>query len=70
MLDRNYSAGTGGIFWQELRACMQGQGEHLIQGYLVGVGGGDVVPEMIREVVSDLGQRTCAAAPIWKGIDQ
>jgi len=70
VLDRNYSAGTGGIFWQELRACMQGQGEHLIQGYLVGVGGGDVVPEMIREIVSDLGQRTCAAAPIWKGIDQ
>lgn len=70
VLDRNYSAGTGGIFWQEFRACMQGQGEHLIQGYLVGVGGGDVVPEMVREIVSDLGQRTCAAAPIWIGIDQ
>jgi pyruvate/2-oxoacid:ferredoxin oxidoreductase alpha subunit len=69
VLDRNYSAGTGGIFWQELRACMQGQGEHVIQGYLVGVGGGDVVPETIREVVSDLGQRTFASAPVWKGIE-
>jgi pyruvate/2-oxoacid:ferredoxin oxidoreductase alpha subunit len=70
VLDRNYSAGTGGIFWQEIRACMQGRGDHLIQGYLVGVAGGDVVPETIREVVSDLGQRTSAADPIWKGIDR
>ena len=27
VLDRNYSAGTGGIFWQEVRASLQGQGD-------------------------------------------
>lgn len=70
VLDRNYSAGTGGIFWQEVKACMQGQGEQMIQGYLVGVGGGDVVPETIREVVDDLGQRNAVASPIWKGIER
>ena len=70
VLDRNYSAGTGGIFWQEVRACLQGQGERMVQGYLTGVGGGDVVPQMVREVVEDLSQRTEAADPIWKGIDQ
>jgi pyruvate/2-oxoacid:ferredoxin oxidoreductase alpha subunit len=70
VLDRNYSAGTGGIFWQEVRAQLQGQGDHLVQGYLVGVGGGDVVPETIREVVADLGKRNRAEAPIWKGIEQ
>jgi len=70
VLDRNYSAGTGGIFWQEVRASLQGRGDHLVQGYLVGVGGGDVVPETIREVVRDLGERSCVAAPIWKGIEQ
>ena len=69
VLDRNYSAGTGGIFWQEVKACMQGQGEQMIQGYLVGVGGGDVVPETIREVVEDLGKRNAVASPIWKGIE-
>ncbi len=70
VLDRNYSAGTGGIFWQEIRAVLQGQGDRLVQGYLTGVGGGDVVPETVREVVRDLSQRSKAAAPIWKGIDQ
>ena len=70
VLDRNYSAGTGGIFWQEVKSCMQGQGEQMIQGYLLGVGGGDVVPETIREVVDDLGNRNAVASPIWKGIEQ
>ena len=70
VLDRNYSAGTGGIFWQETRAALQGQGDHLVQGYLTGVGGGDVVPETVREVVADLTQRTQAGDPVWKGIDQ
>jgi len=70
VLDRNYSAGTGGIFWQEVRACLQGQGDHLVQGYLTGVGGGDVVPQTVREVVEDLSQRTVAGDPVWKGIDQ
>jgi pyruvate/2-oxoacid:ferredoxin oxidoreductase alpha subunit len=70
VLDRNYSAGTGGIFWQEIRACLQGQGDRLVQGYLAGVGGGDVVPEMVNEVVDDLSHRTEAGDPVWKGIDQ
>ena len=70
VLDRNYAAGTGGIFWQEVRACLQGQGDRLVQGYLTGVGGGDVVPEMVHEVVEDLTRRESAGAPVWKGIEQ
>ena len=69
MLDRNYSAGTGGVFWQEVRACMQGQGGQLIQGYLTGVTGGDVVPTMVDEVLVDLSERSEAGTPVWKGID-
>jgi len=69
VLDRNYSAGTGGIFWQEIRACLQGQGDRLVQGYLTGVGGGDVVPETIDEVVSELSHRSRAGDPVWMGIE-
>jgi len=69
VLDRNYSAGTGGIFWQEIRACLQGRGEHLVQGYLAGVGGMDVVPELVREVVADLTRRQTAGEPVWKGVE-
>jgi len=69
VLDRNYSAGTGGIFCQEVRACMQGGAEPLVQGYLAGVGGGDVVPALVREAAEDLLQRTVAGGPVWLGIE-
>jgi len=69
VLDRNYSAGTGGIFCQEVRACLQGHGDPMVQGYLIGVGGGDVVPDTVREVLQDLTDRSEPGAPVWKGID-
>lgn len=75
VLDRNYAAGIGGIFCHELRAALQGQagGRNgagpLIQGYLTGVGGGDVVPELVRDVVSDLAQREAPGDPVWMGVE-
>ena len=68
VLDRNCSADRGGIFWQEIRAAMQGQGHPLIQGYLTGVGGSDVIPKTVHEVVDDLAERTEAGEPVWKGL--
>ena len=70
VLDRNYAAGVGGVFWQELRAMFQGAGDGLlIQDYLTGVCGGDVTPEMIDEVIEDLGERAQAGRPAWMGIE-
>lgn len=70
VLDRNYSAATGGVFCHEVLASLQGQGNHLVQGYLTGVGGGDVVPGLVYEVIEDLSARSAAGEPVWKGIDQ
>ena len=74
VLDRNYAAGVGGIFCDEVRAVMQGQsgtGERapLVQGYLTGVGGGDVVPQIVRDVVTDLARRDAVGEPLWMGIE-
>jgi pyruvate/2-oxoacid:ferredoxin oxidoreductase alpha subunit len=69
VLDRNYAAGSGGIFCHEVRACLQGQGDRVIQGYLAGVGGGDVVPELVDGIVDDLTYRSHAGEPVWTGID-
>jgi pyruvate ferredoxin oxidoreductase alpha subunit len=69
VLDRNYAAGIGGVFCHDVKASLQSAGKVLVQGYLTGVGGGDVVPEMVREVVADLEQRQEAGEPVWKGID-
>ena len=70
VLDRNCAADRGGIFWQEVCAAMQGPGHPLIQGYLTGVGGSDVLPKTVHEVVDDLLERTEAGEPVWKGIEQ
>jgi len=32
----------------------------------VGLGGGDVTPEVIEDIVDDLAARTEAAEPIWE----
>ncbi|MBN2491773.1 MAG: pyruvate ferredoxin oxidoreductase [Planctomycetes bacterium] len=70
VLDRNYAAGIGGIFWQDLRAAAQGKRDDLVlQDYLVGVCGGDVTPDLIEECIEDLRGRRKAGSPVWKGIE-
>ena len=69
VLDRNYAAGVGGVFWQEMRSVFQGAGDGLlIQDYLTGVCGGDVTPAMVDDVVADLRRRDRAGKPVWMGI--
>jgi len=70
VLDRNYAAGLGGIFWQDVRAVFQGRRDDLlIQDYLTGLCGGDVTPAMIDAVIDDLGARREPGSPMWMGID-
>jgi pyruvate/2-oxoacid:ferredoxin oxidoreductase alpha subunit len=69
VLDRNYAAGIGGIFCHDVKASLQGCGEVLVQGYLAGVGGGDVVPSMVEEAIADLRARGEPGAPVWMGIE-
>jgi pyruvate/2-oxoacid:ferredoxin oxidoreductase alpha subunit len=66
VLDRNYAAGVGGIFWQEAKAAFQGHRDDLIiQDYLTGLCGGDVTPPMIDEVIADLVARSAETKPVW-----
>ena len=70
VLDRNYAAGQGGIFWQDTRAAFQGRRDDLlIQDYLTGLCGGDVTPAMIEEVLRDLAGRDRAGSPVWMGVE-
>lgn len=71
VLDRDYAAGLGGVWWHDLRAALQGPRDGaIVQGYLTGVCGGDVTPDMIDEVIEDLLERRSAGKPVWKGIDR
>jgi len=70
VLDRNYAAGTGGVFWQETKAAFQGHRDDLlIQDYLAGLCGGDVTPTVIDDILADLASRTAAGDPVWMGIE-
>ncbi len=52
VLDRNHSPGLGGILHQELRAALYGMAEApRIHGFLAGVGGVNVSPEAIAQMV-------------------
>jgi pyruvate/2-oxoacid:ferredoxin oxidoreductase alpha subunit len=66
VLDRNHSPGSGGIFWQEVATTLRGRSDVLLQNYLVGLGGGDVTPTIIDEIIDDLAARKEAAEPIFK----
>ena len=66
VLDRNYAAGVGGIFAHEIRAALYGAADGaLIQGYLTGVCGGDVTPEIVDGVLEDLISRDAPGPPVW-----
>jgi pyruvate/2-oxoacid:ferredoxin oxidoreductase alpha subunit len=70
VLDRNYAAGAGGIFWQDTCVAFRDRRDDLvIQNYLTGLCGGDVTPQLIDEIITDLGARSEAGEPVWMGID-
>ena len=70
VLDRNYAAGAGGIFYQDTCVAFQGHRDDLlIQNYLTGLCGGDVTPAVIDDILADLGTRSAAGEPVWMGIE-
>jgi pyruvate/2-oxoacid:ferredoxin oxidoreductase alpha subunit len=51
VIDRNISFGHGGIFASEIKSAMYRDGHKPIFPYIAGLGGRDVTPKTIREVV-------------------
>lgn len=68
VLDRNHSPGSGGIFWQEFATTLHDRPGLILQDYLVGLGGGDVTPEIIDGIIDDLQGRAQAVEPLWKEV--
>jgi hypothetical protein len=54
-----------------MKSALQGaRDDLLIQNYLTGLCGGDVVPSMVEACLDDLIGREQEVKPIWKGIDE
>jgi pyruvate/2-oxoacid:ferredoxin oxidoreductase alpha subunit len=62
VIDRDLSLGFGGVLWGEVRG--QAEPGAVVQGYVIGVGGGDVRPEHVAAIVADVSARTSAGRPI------
>jgi pyruvate/2-oxoacid:ferredoxin oxidoreductase alpha subunit len=61
VLDRDISLGHGGVLWSESRGTVPRQS--LVQGYVLGLGGGDIRPEHITDLLDDLCEKSEATEP-------
>lgn len=61
VIDRNLSPGLGGVLWAELRGAT---GHPMAQGYVVGIGGGDIRPEHLERILADVLGRDAPGQPI------
>ena len=67
VIDRNISLGGGGIFCQELKAALIHSPDHpRIFGYIAGIGGTDITPEVIQKIaLATMEQSSPTDSPVW-----
>ncbi|HJV79795.1 pyruvate ferredoxin oxidoreductase [Noviherbaspirillum sp.] len=61
VIDRNISLGFGGILWGEVRGLADPGA--VVQSYMAGVGGGDLRPEHIDNILADIEARQQSGQP-------
>jgi pyruvate/2-oxoacid:ferredoxin oxidoreductase alpha subunit len=67
VIDRNVSVGMGGVFWQEVRSALYGSrvGSIPVLGFIAGLGGRDVTPNSIDEIIRIAHTNPPQDVPIW-----
>jgi pyruvate/2-oxoacid:ferredoxin oxidoreductase alpha subunit len=70
VIDRNLSAGVGGIFAQELKASLYSREERpQVFGFISGLGGRDITPELIEEAIQyTMGHPRPEEEILWLGL--
>ncbi len=62
VIDRDISLGFGGVLWAEVSTISPP--EKLVQNYMAGIGGGDVRPQHLVEIVNDICLREDVGEPV------
>ncbi len=62
VIDRDISLGFGGVLWAEVSTIAPA--DKLVQNYMAGIGGGDVRPHHLTEIVEDICSREDAGEPV------
>ena len=68
VIDRDISLGFGGVLWGEVRGLAEPGA--IVQNYVTGLGGGDVRPEHIEEMVTDALGRDTSGESIFIGVGE
>lgn len=71
VIDRNISFGAGGIFAQEIKAAIHNAKEGLrppIYGFVAGLGGRDITPDTVREIIDYAESHDEPEDLIWIGV--
>ncbi|MEO0091994.1 MAG: pyruvate ferredoxin oxidoreductase [candidate division WOR-3 bacterium] len=70
VIDRNISFGHSGVFAQEIKSALYGlAGAPPVFDYIIGIGGRDVTPDDIREIIEHTIKTEAPAEPIiWRGV--
>jgi pyruvate/2-oxoacid:ferredoxin oxidoreductase alpha subunit len=70
VVDRNFSFGASGIFAQEIRAALYNKHDHPpVFGYISGLGGRDVTPEILSEIYWETKNNTTPKnESVWVGL--
>ncbi len=71
VIDRNLSPGMGGIFAQEVRNSLYGvEKPPPVRGAVTGLGGKDITPEVLREIITGDLQENDDAPVCWQGVEE
>jgi pyruvate/2-oxoacid:ferredoxin oxidoreductase alpha subunit len=67
VIDRNVSVGMGGVFWQEVRSALYGSeiATKPVLGFIAGLGGRDVTPESVDQIIQTTRSNPPQDVPIW-----
>lgn len=69
VIDRNLSFGSGGIFFNEMKAAVaRCDPRPVLNGYVAGLGGRDVTPAVITEIADHLISSEAGEDLIWIGV--
>jgi len=70
VIDRNMSFGKGGIFADEIRGAISNDRKApLVYGYVAGLGGRDITPDLVEEIVVEAYQsEEPKSLAVWKGL--
>jgi pyruvate/2-oxoacid:ferredoxin oxidoreductase alpha subunit len=69
VIDRNISFGHGGIFAQEIKSALYNHGQPPLFGFIAGLGGRDITPELIGEIIEyALSHDRPEEEIIWMGV--